>query len=186
MIATSRTIEVVRVLHDDRWVTADVVDVVFDNGKVIKNFLRITVKNGGYVGVAARLSDGRFLLTRQCKPVAGPSIEFIAGGRNEGESWEAAGIREMIEETGYRPGKVVYLGQFLTQTDRVDNPCHLFLAFDCKVSDEKMAGDEVQGVEHLLVSTAAVMDLIRRGEIKDCPTLAGIMAHLLFERGLTF
>lgn len=179
-IATCAEITVKKVIHDDKWVVAEVVDVKLNNGKVIKNFLRLTTKSGGYVIVLLRLKDGRFVMTRQYKTVGGLTIEGAAGGREQGETWEEAALRETLEETGYRPGKLLSVGKtFYPQTDRVNNPCHLFLAFDCEISPERRSGDEVQGIEHLILTKEEVCEMIRKGQIKDLATLAGILAHFL-------
>lgn len=179
-VAESAEISVRSVVHDDHWVTAETVDVNLDNGKTIKNFLRITTKSGGYAMVVPRLKDGRFVMTRQYKPVGGLTIEGAAGAKEPGETWEQAAARETIEETGYKPGKLVAVGNsFCPQTDRVNNPCHLFLAFDCEVSPEKLVGDEVQGIERLILTKEDVCRMIQSGQIKDLSTLAGILAHFL-------
>lgn len=182
-IATKADIKVLKVIHDDKWVTADVVDVELNNGKAIKNFLRITAKNGGYVMVVPRLKDGRFVLTRQFKPVSGMTIEGIAGSRENNELWDISARRELLEETGYKPGSLQRVGQqFFPLSDRVNNPCHLYLAFDCELSNEISAQDEVQGVEHLILTKERVVNLIAGGDIKDLATVAGFYAHLAFSK----
>ena len=182
--ATDRTIKVQEILHDDKWVKEEIVDVLFNNGKEIRNFLRITSKSGGYIMIIARLVDGRFILTRQCRPVAGMSVEGVAGGREYGEGWIAAGLREMNEEIGYKPNKLVSLGvHFYPLTDRCDNPCHIFLAMDCVPVENRVKGDEVQGLEAVLVSKKEVLEMIADGRIKDLATLAGILGHLAIEGG---
>lgn len=183
-IARSRKMEVVKVLHDDKWISAQLVDVKFDNGKEIKNFLTLTGKGGGFVSVCARLPNGNFLLTEQCKPVAGLAVESVAGGREGEENWEEAARREMIEEVGYVPGRLSPIGErFYPMSDRADNPCHLFLAFDCEPASETKSGDEVQGVRRIILTSAEVLYMIASGEISDLATVAGVLGHFLAEKG---
>ena len=184
-IATERIIVRKNLLHDDQWVTATVVDVSFNNGKIISNFLLLEMKGDGYVLVSARLTDGRFLFAHQCKPVSGMSIESIAGGCPSGVEYVDTVIEEMIAETGYRPGRLVRINThgFLSQTDRVDNRGHIFLAFDCVPSNEYGEQDEKQGVEPLILTPQEVWQKIASGEIKDLCTLAGIFAHFAYEAG---
>lgn len=185
-IATEREIVVREVLHEDKWVYAKQVDVNLNNGKEIKNFLMIETKSGGFISVCARMEDGKFLFVRQCKPAAGLSIESVAGGKNPEETWQEAALREMVEESEHEPGKIAEIGNhdigIFTQTDRIINPVRLFLAFDCKMSEEKLKGDEVQGIEHLFLTPEETLECIATGEIRDLPTVAGIFAHLYYEK----
>jgi len=184
MIAKICSIIVKKLLHDDKWVKADTVDVKFDNGAEMTDFLRLTVKNGGCVSVCARLKDGRFILTQQCRPVAGFSIESVTGGGESGKSWEKLAVREMVQETGYKPGMLEHIGNFYTQTNRIDNKCHLFLAFDCIEAEEKLEPDEVQGIEHIILTPEEVLEMIKLGKIKDMITIAGIFAHLCYQSNI--
>jgi len=178
------SITVRKILHDDKWVQADIIDVDFPNDKKISNFLRLKIKNNGSVSVCARMNDGRFILTRQLRPVAGLSIESVAGGGEKGKSWDKLAVKEMIQETGYSPGKLVRVGNFYTQGDRMDNKHHLFLAFDCIKSEKKLPKDEVQDIECIIRTPQEVLDMIKTGEINDMPTIAGIFAHLCYENNL--
>ena len=181
-IAKSAEISVQQVIHDDKWVTAELVNVKFDNGKEMSNFLRLTAKNGGYVMVIPRLKDGRFILTRQFKPVAGMTIEGVAGSREtKDDGWYAAVIREMKEEIGYLPFSLRKIGEkFYPLSDRVDNPCHLYVALDCQLTDQAKQ-DELQGVERLICTCDEVLRMIGNGEIRDLATAAGVFAALLIE-----
>lgn len=184
-VATSRMIQRNAVVYADKWVIATQVDVYFDNGRVINDFLLVEMIGKGHVLVSARTTDGNFLFAHQCKPVAGMSVESVAGGCPTDVEHENQVITEMIEEIGYKPGKLVRLNQygFLAATDRIDNRCHIFLAFDCEPTCEVLEQDEKQGVQILSLSPAEVWRKIKSGEIKDTATLAGIFAHFLYESG---
>lgn len=183
-VARRRVIESLAVLHDDRWVLAQSADVHFDNGKTINNFLMLKMKGQGFISVSARLPDGRFLFSYQCRPVAGMSIESVAGVFDSRLRAERVVREEMLAETGYRPKKLLRLNRFgfYTETDRIDDRCHLFLAFGC-VPARRTAPDEKQGVEPLLLTLAQVRQKVRTGKIKDLATIAGICAHLAYEGG---
>lgn len=184
--ATDRTIEHVKTVHEDRWITARTVNVRLNNGNTLENFLLIEPKSKGFVSVCARLADGRFLFAHQCKPVSGMSIESVAGAcPKEGAEVETV-LKEMLAETrGYSPGRLLRVNKFgfYTQTDRIDNRCHLFLAFDCVPTSERETQDEAQGVDALILTPQEVRLKIENGEIKDMPTLAGIFAHFVYEAG---
>ena len=184
-VATHRTIEPVRVVHDDPWITATVANIHFNNGKSISDFLLLKTKGNGFISVSARLKDGRFLFVRQCKPTSGMSIESVAGGCRKGTAHARTALHEMIEETGFQPERLIRLNSrgFLPLTDRVNNRCHLFLALDCIPTKEKRVQDEKQGVEAYILTPKEVLDHIRKGKIQDLATLAGIFAHFAYKAG---
>ncbi|MCR4334650.1 MAG: hypothetical protein NUV47_02900 [Patescibacteria group bacterium] len=184
-IATDRTIERKKVVHDDQWVTATKVDVHFNNGKIIKNFLLVEMKGNGHVLVSARTKNGSFLFAHQCKPVSGMSIESVAGGCPDDIAHENQVVEEMVAEIGYKPKRLVRLNEygFFPQTDRIDNRCHIFLAFDCELTSEVKEQDEKQGVGIIILTPEEVWQKIKSGEIKDTATVAGIFAHFLYESG---
>ncbi len=66
--------------------------------------------------VILAVDDGRVILVEQHRvPVGGPCIELpagLVGDEDRGEAIEAAAIRELEEETGYRAERMVELGRF--------------------------------------------------------------------------
>ncbi len=184
-IATDRTIVEKQVVHEDSWVKATTVDVCFNNGKTLQNFLMLEPKSKEFISVCVRLSDGRFIFTRQCKPISGMSIESVQGSCDNGKGETETVIKEMTEEIGYAPGKLVRVNPFgfFTQTDRINNRCHLFLAFDCVPANKILVQDEVQGVETLILTPEEVWREIASGKIKDLATIAGIFAHFMKDDG---
>ncbi len=182
-VALTRRIEETKVLHIDEWAKVSLSDVHFDNGNTITDFLLVKIFGNGYVAVCSRLSNGRFLFVRQCRPVSEMSIELIAGGCPDGIIPEEQVLEEMIAETGYKPGRLIRINKFgfFTQNDRIENRCHLFLAFDCVPTSEIRKQDEKQGVDVIILTPQEVLQKIKNGEIKDIATLAGIFAHFTYE-----
>src|SRR5579885_535991 len=69
---------------------------------------REIVVHGEAVAVVPVLPDGRVILVRQFrKPAEAELIEIPAGGVEGGESPEDCVRRELAEETGFRPGRLV-------------------------------------------------------------------------------
>ncbi|MEM1903303.1 MAG: NUDIX hydrolase, partial [Pyrobaculum sp.] len=66
----------------------------------------------GAVAILA-VKDGRVILVRQFRPALGLwTLEIPAGTLESGESPEEAAVREMVEETGYMPLKLIHLLDF--------------------------------------------------------------------------
>ncbi|TFI59403.1 NUDIX hydrolase [Sphingomonas parva] len=66
--------------------------------------------------VILAVHDGEVILVEQHRvPVGGPCLELpagLVGDEQEGEELEIAAARELEEETGYRPERIVRLGKF--------------------------------------------------------------------------
>lgn len=66
--------------------------------------------------VILAIDEGDVILVEQHRvPVGGPCIELpagLVGDEEEGEALELAAARELEEETGYRPERIVALGRF--------------------------------------------------------------------------
>ena len=76
------------------------------------------------VVILAETDAGEVLLVEQMRvPIGGPCLELPAGligdGDDPDDSVEAAAARELIEETGYRPGAVERLGDYFSSPGMV-------------------------------------------------------------------
>ena len=86
--------------------------------KVLKHGTWEYVSRTRGVGAAVMLAadDGHVILVEQYRvPLGGMSLELpagLVGDEQEGEEIEAAAIRELEEETGYRAEHMVNLGRF--------------------------------------------------------------------------
>lgn len=73
------------------------------------------IEHPGSVIIIPFFSNGEVLLVDQYRyPIRINSIEFPAGGINNGESSTAAANRELMEETGYCAADLIKLGEFYT------------------------------------------------------------------------
>lgn len=84
------------------------------------------------VAVVPVLRDGSILMLWQYRhPIATTHWEVPAGRVDEGESAVAAAERELREETGYRPGRLLRLGAFHPVNGISPHRAELFAALDC-------------------------------------------------------
>lgn len=127
------------------------------------------VQNGDYVTIAAFTKAKEAILVRQFRP--GPERELISfpeGYLESGESPEVAARRELIEETGYQAGKIIYQKTFrrayCTET-RIS-----MLALDCvKIDGQQL--DDTEFIEVQLYSLEEFKALLKNPENDQLTTI---------------
>jgi ADP-ribose pyrophosphatase len=142
---------------------------------------REVVEHPPCIAVVAIGADGRILLVRQYRQAPGKELlEIPAGGIDAGETPEAAVLREMQEETGYRPEKVTRLCGFYSSPGFCDEYLHLFLAED--LTSGRLYAEDTPGIEVVPVTVAEVPALITSGKIEDSKSIAGLLYYLEYRK----
>ncbi len=123
-----------------------------------------------------------FLMVRQYRHgISRTTVEFPAGLIEAGEDPEAAAKRELLEETGYRPGSLEPIGTINPNPAFMNNRCHTFLAEDlCRASgvagsagsigEGEAQSDDLELLETLLVPVDTVVAEIGRGPFCNAMT----------------
>ncbi len=163
-----------RYLYRGRVVSLRLDEVRLPNGGA---FTREVVEHGASVGVVAVDTEGQAILVRQYRHPAGEALlEIVAGGVDEGEEVEAAARRELEEETGYGAGKLQPLFQAYLSPGYGTELMHFFLATELVPGPPRPEHDE--SIEVVRLPLASVPELIRRGQIRDAKSVAGLLAVL--------
>jgi ADP-ribose pyrophosphatase len=141
---------------------------------------REVVEHAPCIAVIAVAADGRILLVRQYRQAPGKELlEIPAGGIDAGETPEVAVVREMQEETGYRPQRVTRLCGFFSSPGFCDEYLHLFLAED--LVPGRLQAEDTPGIEVVPVTVAEVTSLIASGKIEDSKSIAGLFYYLEYK-----
>ena len=131
----------------------------------------------GAAAVVAVRPDGKILMVNQFRnAVDRVTLEIPAGCKNEkSEPGEVCAARELEEETGYRVGKLTLLLKLVTAIAYCDETIDLYLAEDLTKTQQHLDEDEYMDVQ--ACDLADLIAKIRAGEIRDCKTVAGLMAY---------
>jgi len=110
-----------------RWVTLVEKSVQFSSDGPVQTYHGLTQRD--YVAVFAVTADGLIPVVRQYRPVVEAfTWEFPGGTVDRGETPAAAIRRELREEAGLRARRLVYLGNYLPDTGRLQIGSHAFFA----------------------------------------------------------
>jgi len=133
--------------------------------------LRHIVRHPGAVCVAGLLDDGRLVSIRNYRIAAGEWMEeFCAGKLERGEDPLHAAHRELLEETGYRAGRIERLGTFFTSPGFADELMHAFVARELTYAGQDLQDDE--RIEVVLSTPEEFASRIRAGEVRDAKTIS--------------
>ncbi len=114
--------------------------------------------------VVAAVYQGNFVLVRQWRHGAARlTVEFPAGVAEPGETPEQTAARELLEETGFRAGKVTLLGSCSANPALFRNRIHCVLAEDLTPTGEQhLDADEL--LKYSLAPVAEVVAGFGSGE----------------------
>jgi len=160
-----------REIHDGIVVKLSVDRVRLPNGKTVE---LEKIRHPGAAAVVPLDESGNVLLVRQYRHATGGYLlEVPAGKLSPGEPPEVCAEREVEEETGFRPGRLVPLGWIWTTPGFTDERIWLYLGTDLVASRQALQDDEVLTVERLPLAQA--VDLAARGEIADGKSVCALL-----------
>ncbi len=119
------------------------------------------------VAVVPVLADGSIVMLWQFRHPHGKTHWEIPAGRvDEGEDAAQAAERELLEETGYRAGRLVELGGFYPTNGISPHHARLFAALDCSRACIPDPGPCERFSVHVL-DAAEVRERLERGDFAD-------------------
>lgn len=120
---------------------------------------------GEHAGAVIALTPGnQVVVSYQFR--AGPErwlYEIPGGEFNEGEDFEAAARRELLEETGYEPGEITYLGDS-SRGAYINTMWHYYIATNCRLSASGTMHDETEHAQGLETRLISISDLIKNAK----------------------
>jgi ADP-ribose pyrophosphatase len=134
---------------------------------------RIILEHPGAAAAIPLLPGGRVLMVKQYRAAAGrETLEIPAGKLEPGETPEESIRRELVEETGYRAGKLRHLRSYYPSLGISEEIIHVFLAEDLAPAGDALGGET--GLEPVILPLAEVREKIETGEILDSKTIIAV------------
>lgn len=131
---------------------------------------RQILEHPGAVVIIPKTKSGKFILIRQFRFAAKDWLyEFPAGGIEKGENLKNAASRELMEEIGYKPGKLKKAIEFYPTPGICAEVMYVYLAENLK--PQKAEADEDEDIEAFEVSLDEIGRMIKAGKIKDAKTI---------------
>jgi ADP-ribose pyrophosphatase len=162
-----------RPVYENKWtqVREDVAEM--PNGR---STIYGVVTFGGCVGVLPFVDRDHVVMVRQYRYVYGENHrwEMPTGGVHPGESHEDAAQRELIEEVGYRAGKLTKVSTYYTSKSVVHEVGHLYVGED--LTQASALPDDTEFLEIGILPFAQVLELTLASEIRDSMTVIAVLA----------
>jgi ADP-ribose pyrophosphatase len=159
-------------IYDSKWVGLRRDMLRLPNGKLQEHHV---VEIDDAVCVLPITKTGEIVFVGQFRhPHGNTHWEAPAGRIEPGEAPEAAARRELLEETGYRAGRLVPMPGFYPLNGMSPHWCHLFAAVDC----ERVADQSLDPAERMTVGTfsqAEAEALLRASKLRDGFTALALM-----------
>jgi ADP-ribose pyrophosphatase len=142
---------------------------------------REIIERSDCVAVIAVDADDNVLLVNQYRtPLSKQLLEVPAGGIEKGENAEKAVTREMQEETGFRPAKVIRLCGGYLSPGYSSEYCSIYLAMG--LTHDPLSADDTASIELVKMPVGQVLDAIATGKIQDSKSIAGLLYYLEWKK----
>jgi ADP-ribose pyrophosphatase len=171
-------------LHDGQRVFQGVrfdvhaVQVPGSEGRTVR---REVVVHPGAVAILPLLGDDQVVLIHNERVAAGQRLwELPAGTLEPTELPEVCAARELVEETGYRAGRIAELLRFYTTPGFCNEFMYAYLAEDLRHVGQEL--DEGETIHVQPVAIAEALSMVHDGRIVDGKTIAVLLYYHAFGR----
>ncbi len=166
-----------RLVYSGRAVKVRVDTVQKSDGK---ETTRDVVEHADAVVVVPVDANDNILLVKQYRQAVGKDLlELPAGGIEPGEDTIAAVAREMREETGFLPRKIVPLGGFYSAPGYATE--YLYLFYATEMIPLPLVAEDTAEIKTIPVPKDRIPGMIAGGEIRDSKSVAGLLRYLFID-----
>lgn len=135
---------------------------------------KIMMQHPGAVAIVPLTDDGQVILIRQYRLSADMYLyEIPAGTLEPNEAPHLCAERELQEEAGYFPNRLIPLTGFYVAPGISSEYIHVFIARDLRPSTREKDEDEI--IEVFPTPLPRALEMITTGEIRDAKTMIGLL-----------
>ena len=158
-------------VYDGKNISVNIFDVSIKNRK----FQREIIEQGSASAVLA-FEGTKVILVKQHRFPHGYVLEIPAGTLNKNESPRSCAIRELIEETGYKPKKLKHLIDYYPNVGYNTQFIHCYVAQEIeKISEIKLESDEFFTI--VKIDFKKLLGMIVSGKIIDSKTICAALTY---------
>ncbi|HEU0103673.1 MAG TPA: NUDIX hydrolase [Mycobacteriales bacterium] len=166
-----------RALYESSWVGLALVDVEIPGGERFDHHVVRAAREA--VGTIVHDPDRGVLMLWRHRFIQDTwGWEIPAGGVDAGEPLADAAAREVLEETGWRPGPLTEQVRFHPSIGLSDQTFTIFLADGAEHVGDPTDPSESERIEW--VPVPRLTELLRAGEVPDGLSLTGLLSWLAF------
>ena len=158
---------------------------VYDGKNILVNIFDVSIKNRKFqreiieqknASAVLAFEGTKVILVKQHRFPHGYVLEIPAGTLNKNESPRSCAIRELIEETGYKPKKLKQLIDYYPFIGYNTQKIHCYVAQDIeKVSEMKLEYDEFLTL--VKMNFKKLLKMIMSGKIVDSKTICAALTY---------
>ncbi|MEM9174553.1 MAG: NUDIX hydrolase [Myxococcota bacterium] len=135
------------------------------------------IESPDWVNVVALTRDEQLVLVRQFRHGSRTVTLEIPGGLiDPGETPAIAGERELLEETGFRAGRLESLGSINPNPALFGNRVHMQVALDCEQVD-RIRNESTEHTTFELLPVSDLREVVRRIGIDHALAVAALYAY---------
>jgi len=158
---------------------------VYDGKNIIVNIFDVSIKNRKFqreiieqknASAVLAFEGTKVILVKQHRFPHGYVLEIPAGTLNKNESPRSCAIRELIEETGYKPKKLKHLIDYYPNVGYNTQFIHCYVAQEIeKISEIKLESDEFFTI--VKIDFKKLLGMIVSGKIIDSKTICAALTY---------
>lgn len=171
--------------YNEGYIGKNVYEVTLNNGTVkkIEQILKNN-RNGDAVVIIPITDKNKFVIIIESRPNTndGVAIEFPAGMVDQNETFEEAAIRELEEETGYIPDKLIEIEWHYQDQGCSKAIIKTFLATGCKKT-QKQKLDQGENITSMEIDMHNLDRLYKNNEFQDANSKIAYLTYKFKEKG---